>query len=128
MNATDQPQEGGLRQETGSANGFVRRGKLNLLFPLSALLSVLFILSILVVANPISHEFDGPFVRFMKIHGMWIMALEVVAILVSGTGAMWLEARSTPLSNTAPTGIETVAKKIPSGDSPDSPFRPPSGS
>lgn len=74
----------------------IRRGKLNLLFPLSAILSFAFILTTLVVANPISHEFDGPFVRLMKANGMWLMALEVIAIIASGVGAMWLESRSAP--------------------------------
>lgn len=76
----------------------VRRGKLNFLFPVSAVLSFLFIFTAMVVANPISHELDGPFVRAMKANGMWVMAIEVVAILATGLGAMWLESRTTPVS------------------------------
>jgi len=74
----------------------IRRTRLNLLFPISAGLSFLFILTAMVVANPISHELDGPFVRVMKANGLWVMAIEVVAIIACGIGAMWLESRTAP--------------------------------
>lgn len=72
----------------------VRSGPLNVLFPASAVFSFLFILTALVVANPISQELDGPFVRMMKANGMGVLAVEVVLIVVTGIGAMWLESRS----------------------------------
>lgn len=79
----------------GMGGAPVPRRKLNLLFPLAAILSFLFILTALVAANPISQELDGPFVRMMKANGMWVMSVEVIAIMGSGISAMWLESRFT---------------------------------
>jgi len=51
-------------------------------------------MSAMIVANPISHEIDGPFVRLMKQHGLTVMILQVIAIFITGIGAMWLESRT----------------------------------
>ncbi|MCA9095130.1 MAG: hypothetical protein KDA68_16705 [Planctomycetaceae bacterium] len=91
----------------------IRRTRLNLLFPISAGLTFLFILTAMVVANPISHELDGPFVRVMKANGMWVMAIEVVAIIACGIGAMWLESRA------APTAVEQAVIDSPTETSVD---------
>lgn len=69
--------------------------RLNLLFPLSAILSFLFVMTAMVVANPVSSELEGPFITLMQNNGMWILAVEVIAIVASGVGAMWIESRTT---------------------------------